>query len=223
MWKTTGRPAWASRGFNAPAHYGSVIPFVFEKVPMLAAGTGGGLVSINPKDGTVLWTNNFAAGNTANGPSPAYSDGYVFWADGYGKGGICMKLAISGDRVAAAKAWETRDMDCHHGGYIIDNGFIYGNHGGGWACLDLKTGAKKWFDKGVGKGSLTCAEGMLYTYGENGKMGLVRATPKGHEVISQFHIPQGGQGPSWAHPVVCGGRLYLRHGNFLYAYDVKAP
>ena len=54
-------------------------------------------------------------------------------------------------------------------------------------------------------------------------MGLVRATPDGHEVISQFHIPQGGEGPCWAHPVVCGGRLYLRHGNFLYAYDVKAP
>ena len=44
----------------------------------------------------------------------------------------------------------------------------------------------------------------------------------GHEVISEFPLPQGGEGPSWAHPVVCAGRLYIRHGDFLYAYDVRA-
>ena len=52
-------------------------------------------------------------------------------------------------------------------------------------------------------------------------MGLVKATPKGHDVISQFRIPKGGKGPAWAHPVVCGGRLYLRHGDFLYCYDIR--
>ena len=37
--------------------------------------------------------------------------------------------------------------------------------------------------------------------------------------------PEGGKGPSWAHPVVCGRRLYLRHSDFLYCYDIrgKAP
>ena len=75
----------------------------------------------------------------------------------------------------------------------------------------------------MGKGSLTCAEGMLYTLNENdGTMGLVKATPAGHKLISQFRIPKGGEGPTWAHPVVCGGRLYVRHSDFLYAYDVRA-
>lgn len=32
---------------------------------------------------------------------------------------------------------------------------------------------------------------------------------------------QGPEGPTWAHPVVCGGRLYIRHGDNLYAYDVR--
>ena len=39
--------------------------------------------------------------------------------------------------------------------------------------------------------------------------------------ISSFQIPAGGQGKSWAHPVVCGGRLYLRHGDLLFVYNVK--
>ena len=75
--------------------------------------------------------------------------------------------------------------------------------------------------RGVGKGSLTYADGMLYTLSENHKMGLVAATPNGHELVGQFDLPEGGQGKSWAHPVVCGGRLYIRHGDFLYAYDVR--
>ena len=74
----------------------------------------------------------------------------------------------------------------------------------------------------VGKGSLTFADGMLYTLSEKSKMGLVKATPDDHKVISEFKLPKGGEGPSWAHPVVCGGRLYVRHGDFLYTYDVKA-
>ena len=34
-------------------------------------------------------------------------------------------------------------------------------------------------------------------------------------------LPKGGEGKSWAHPVVCGGRLYIRHGDALMAYDIK--
>ena len=50
----------------------------------------------------------------------------------------------------------------------------------------------------------------------------MRPTPRAFEAISQFQIPAGGKGPTWAHPVVCGGRLYVRHGQFLYCYDIRA-
>ncbi len=52
-------------------------------------------------------------------------------------------------------------------------------------------------------------------------MGLVRPTPASHELVSSFKIPEGGKGNSWAHPVACSGRLYIRHGDFLYAYGVR--
>ena len=48
------------------------------------------------------------------------------------------------------------------------------------------------------------------------------ATPDGLEIVSQFRLPPGGTGASWAHPVVCGGRLYLRHADRLFAYEVKS-
>lgn len=64
------------------------------------------------------------------------------------------------------------------------------------------------------KGSLTCASGMLYARSINRLMGLVRPTPTEFKVVSSFEIPEGGRRKSWAHPVVCNGRLYLRHGEF---------
>ena len=75
--------------------------------------------------------------------------------------------------------------------------------------------------RGVGKGSLTYADGMLYTLGEQGSMGLVKVSPYRFEVVSRFDIPANGEGPVWAHPVVFGGRLYIRHGDYLYAYDIR--
>jgi outer membrane protein assembly factor BamB len=63
---------------------------------------------------------------------------------------------------------------------------------------------------------------MLYTLSEMHDVGLVKATPDGHEVISEFEIPDLGKSTTRAHPVICGGRLYIRHNEYLYVYDVKA-
>ena len=188
-------------------------------IPQIITGTNQGVVAGRAGSGEVLWKNGFAAGNTANCPTPAYSDGYVFWANGYGKGGICMKLDDNG---GASEAYTTRDMDCHHGGYILHDGYVYGNDGGVWKCLDLKTGEQKWAERAVGKGSVVWADGMLYLFSEeNGQAALATCSPKGLEIKGQVKVD--GEGPSWAHPVVIGGRLYLRYDKNLYCFDVKSP
>ena len=219
--KMTGKTVWTSSGFTAGPEYSSCLPFTYNNTLCLTTGTRSGIVCVDAKDGALLWSNSWSANNTANCPDPAYADGHVFWANGYGKGGICMKLKVDGGKVAAEKAWTTKDMVCHHGGYIIHKGYIYGNHSGGWACLNLKTGEKKWSERGVGKGSLCWADGMLFLFGESGgKAGLATCSPDGMEMKGTFSVE--GSGPSWAHPVVIGGRLYLRFDKNLYCFDVKA-
>jgi len=219
--KTTGQPMWASQGFKAGAQYGSCIAVNCQGVPMVIAGTAEVIVGVDARNGRVLWSNPFSAHNTANCPTPAFADGYVFWANGYGKGGICLKLEVDGDRVDAREAWTTRDMVCHHGGYVIHEAHIYGNHSGGYACLELESGRVKWNERGVGKGSLCFADGMLYLFGEKGgQAGLATCSPDGMEMRGWFRVQ--GEGPSWAHPVVIGGRLYLRYDTNLYCFDVRA-
>ena len=146
---------------------------------------------------------------------------YVFWANGYGKGGICLKLTVRGENVTAEEAWKTSDMVCHHGGYIIQDGYIYGNGGNGWSCIDVKTGETKWRERGVGKGSCCWADDMLYLFSEkDGHAGLATCSPDGLEMRGPFSVE--GEGYSWAYPVVIGGRLYLRYDTHLYCFDVRA-
>jgi hypothetical protein len=64
---------------------------------------------------------------------------------------------------------------------------------------------------------------MLVLLGDKRTVALAPASPKGLEIVSRFDLPEGGKGPTWAHPVIHGGRLYLRHGDILYVYDVRAP
>jgi len=218
--KATGETVWQSGAFGG-AQYSSPIYVVYQGVPMIINGAHKGLIGVHAKTGKILWTKEFASGNVASVPTPAFSDGYVFWAVGYGRGGICLKLSVSGEEVTVTEVWRSKDMDCHHGGYVILDGYIYGNHRNGWTCLDLKSGQKQWFAEGVGKGSLTYADGMAYLYGEKeGKAALAAFSPKGMAIAGTFSVP--GSGPSWPHPVVAGGRLYLRYDETLYCFNVKA-
>jgi outer membrane protein assembly factor BamB len=220
--KQTGRTVWTSSGFEAGPEYSSCLPIEFEGHRLICTGTRAGLVCVDADDGRLLWSNDWSANNTANCPTPAYADGYVFWANGYRKGGICMKLRVGGDDVTADVAWTTKDMVCHHGGYVIHEGYIYGNHNRGWSCLKLQSGEVMWNEQAVGKGSLCFADDMLYLFGEDdGRAALATCSPDGLEMKGTVEVA--GSGPSWAHPVVIGGRLYLRYANNLYCFDVKSP
>jgi outer membrane protein assembly factor BamB len=218
--RTTGKVVWRSP-FIAGAHYGSPIAASVGGVRVIVAGTGDGLLGVDGRTGKTLWTNDFSAGNIANCPTPVWAEGHVFWATGYGKGGLCLKLAATAGGMTAKEVWRTEDMDCHHGGYVVHEGHVYGNDGQGWSCVDFKTGKRKWHAKGVGKGSLCWADGMLYLFSEvDGQAALATCSPKGLDIKGTVQVE--GTGDSWAHPVVTGGRLYLRYDTNLYCFDVKA-
>ncbi|NOZ23191.1 MAG: PQQ-binding-like beta-propeller repeat protein [Planctomycetes bacterium] len=220
--KSNGKTVWISKGLSDGAAYSSCVPITYKRVPMILQVTSRGMVCISAKNGQFFWRCDRVKGEArAVCSTPVYHDGYCFAASGYGNGGACVKLSVKRGKVTGEQIWDTKDMVNHHGGYIIHEGHIYGNHAEGWSCLDLKTGEKKWFVKGVGKGSLCYADGMLYLFGErDGRVGLLPATPEEPQLKGEFKVE--GEGKSWAHPVVIGGRLYIRYDDNLYVYDVTA-
>ena len=135
---------------------------------------------------------------------------------------MLLKLGTSGKKIIPETVWNATIMDNHHGGVILHEGYLYGSghNSRGWFCLDFMTGKEAW--KSRGKGSLVYADGMFYCLEEKGTMKLVKASPEQYFEVSSFEVPEGGEGMHWAHPVVCGGRLYIRHADKLFVYGIKS-
>jgi hypothetical protein len=65
------------------------------------------------------------------------------------------------------------------------------------------------------------ADGHLYLRSERGSVALVEATPASCKEKGRFEQPSRSRFPTFAHPVVAGGRLYLRDADLLLCYDIK--
>ena len=90
------------------------------------------------------------------------------------------------------------------------------------AGVDWTTGKTMWITNWYNKGSVISAEGLLYIYEEKtGNLALVRPNSEKLDIISSFRVTKG-DGPYWAHPVIDKGRLFVRHGDYMAAYSLKA-
>jgi outer membrane protein assembly factor BamB len=122
--------------------------------------------------------------------------------------------------------WFNRGLANKHGGVIWVGDYLYGGSDDSpvpW-CADARTGKVQWEKRsreGSGSVAVTYADGNLYLRYQNGVVALAPATPDGYEETSTFKIPMGSD-PSWPHPVVVDGRLYLRDQNTLWCYNVRA-
>jgi outer membrane protein assembly factor BamB len=178
-------------------------------------------VGVRASDGKLMWHNRSASNNTANIATPAFYDNKVFYTSSYGTGGALLALSAQGEQVRAQEVYFTRDMQNHHGGVVIVGGYLCGFHNSILAALELATGKTLWRNRSVGKGALIYADGHFYILSEDNVVGLAEATPNGYKETGRFQIADQGW-PSWAHPVVSGGRLYLRNQGVVSAYDIRA-
>ena len=219
--KRTGKTIWTSKGLSD--EYGYCAPLLVEhgKAHLVVTMTGKAIVGIEAATGKLLWRHPYRNRYAGHHITPIYHDGHIFATCGYGKGSIM--LTLSPDARQVTVRWTNPRLDTHYGGVVLVDGYVYGSthKRKTWACLEWTTGRLQYEDKGVGKGSVAAADGILYCYGEDGILALVRPNPKRFETISSFKIRRG-SGQHWAHPVICGGRLYIRHGGVLMAFDIKS-
>jgi outer membrane protein assembly factor BamB len=193
-------------------------------------GQSAGVIGVNAKNGKLLWKYNRVANGTANIPTAIVRDDLVFCSTGYGAGAALLKLVPAGGGIKAEEQYflNANDFQNHHGGMVLVGDHVYagsGHNNGFPTCIELRTGKIVW-GKQRGPGSesaaVVSADGHLYFRYQDAVMALIEANPTGYRVKGTFRIPNGAT-PSWSHPVVAGGRLYLRDQDRLLCYDVKAP
>lgn len=220
--KKTGDLIWANMDVPGPVGYCSPIVVDFGEVRQVITLSAKVLFGVDVATGKLLWSVPHGNARNNSATDPIFHKGYVYASSGYGCGSVLVQLTPTDGGIKAEKVWANKLMDNHHGGVLLIDGHLYGtgHNAKGWFCLDFMTGEQKCHARG--KGSVTYADGMIYLLSERGLMSLVVPKPDAYEVVSSFKVPSGGEGAYWAHPVVCGGRLYLRHADHLLAYEIKA-
>lgn len=226
--KATGKVLWktASAGDRGAGHSSMAIAEIGGVRHYVQATASGGL-GVRASDGKVLWTFPIKE-IEAVCPSPVVMGDQVFFVFGDRLGGALLKLEAQGDGVQAAPVYKLNpDLTNRHGGVVVVGGHIFGDSTdrGQPYCADLATGEVVWRKRASGKGSASfaAADGRLYIHFQNGQLVLAKADPTNYTEVGSFKLPGAGQRPSWAHPVICGGRLYVREGDTLLCYDIKAP
>jgi outer membrane protein assembly factor BamB len=219
--KLTGKTVWQAKELSAPAGYSSPIAADVQGVRMYLTFTANAGVGVRASDGKLLFSYDRAANRTANITTPIFIDNKAFFTSGYDTGAGLVALNANNGNVNMQEVYFTREMKNHHGGVVLVNGYLYGFDESILTCLEFATGKRMWRDRSVGKGAVTYADGHLYLQSENNVVGLAEATPAGYREKGRFTIPDKGF-PSWAHPAISDGRLYVRNQDSLTAYDIKA-
>ncbi|MBN1124834.1 MAG: PQQ-like beta-propeller repeat protein [Sedimentisphaerales bacterium] len=218
-------------GGGSGAAYASVIAIDFEGQRQYVQLISNALIGVAASDGKFLWRYDKPANRMGiNCTTPIYHDGMVFASSAYGAGGGLVKLSKDADgSVKAEEVYATTDMQNHHGGIILLDGYLYGatggNEGGALACLEFRTGKVMWDQReNAGrraKGSLALADGLLYYRMEDGTILLIEPSPKQYIERSRFEQPDRTKLPAWSHPIIANGKLYIRDQEVLFCYDIK--
>jgi outer membrane protein assembly factor BamB len=219
--KMTGETVWTSEGLSDTAGYSSIIAADIQGVRTYLTLTNSAGVGVRASDGKLMFRYPRAANNVANIATPVFSNDRVFFTSGYGTGGGLLSLTVEDGDVKADEVYFTLSMKNHHGGVVLVGDYLYGYNDSILTSLEFATGEVMWRDRSVGKGTVTYADGRLYIQGENNLVALADATPEGYRERGRFEIPDKGL-PSWAHPVISGGRLYVRNQDTLLVYDIRA-
>jgi len=213
--KKDGSVIWKSQ--SDAAGYSSAMPLQIGGTTQVVFFTHQRALGIDLKDGRYLWSYPRASNDVANVATPVIKGNRVFLSSDYGTGAGLVEVKADG---SAQEVYFTKEMRNHHSSSILIGDYLYGFSSGILTAMKFDTGVVAWKDRSVGKGSLAFADGNLYAFSENGVVGLIEATPTGYVEKGRFRIQQGSL-PTWTHPVVAGGRLYLRDQDTIYAYDVK--
>ena len=190
---------------------------------------GKGAIGVAASDGRLLWHYDKVANGTAVIPTPLVWDDYVFVSSGYQTGAALLKLSRDGSGVKAEEQYflDHKTFQNHHGGMVRIGAHIYagtGHNNGFPVCLEWKSGKVVWNrDRGPGRESaaVIAADKNLYFRYQDGTMALISASPAGYRENGVFKLPFI-DGPSWPHPAIDGGKLYLRSQDVLMCYDIAA-
>lgn len=230
--RRTGQVAWECGGGGDRPGYASPVLVEYKGLKQIVTAMSESVIGVRASDGKLLWRFPHKVYADENITTPIFQEGFLIVSGCGRKGTTSLRLEVSGDTCAVSVRWHNASLDNKQGGLVLVDGRIYGyaehlGRSAPWMCIDYTSGREVFRSAPVlssykyRNGCLTYADGMFYLYSDDGHLVLARATDAGFEVAGRLTLENPGKRPTWAFPVVCRGRLYVRYGDTLGVYSVQ--
>ncbi|MCK3686076.1 PQQ-binding-like beta-propeller repeat protein [Maribellus sp. YY47] len=221
----TGELIWSCPGEGEIATYNSPILINHNGHKLVIAMTSNSVMGIDAETGEKYWRVEQIQQNKIHANTPLYADGKILVVTaGREKNSGMVQMQLSEDGKSISEVWRNNKFINLMGGLIQLDTCLYGSSylKKDWQVISWNTGETLVQNKELGGGSVIYADNRFYCYAErDGEVALAEARPESFEIISRFSVPMG-TNEHWAHLVIHNGILYVRHGDALMAYNIKA-
>lgn len=206
----TGKPAWQTG--DDTASYSSPIVAELGGKPTVVVLTGAGLVGLDPATGKERWRHPFKDLLQESATTPLVADGLLI-----GSSVTLGSVALKAGEGKPETAWKAGKLNCYfstpvaagQGHLYMLNGKLAINPTITLRCVETATGKVKWERPDVGKyhaALVRTADDKLLMLDDDGRLTLFAADPGGYKELAKAKVC----GPTWAHPALAGGKVYLR-------------
>lgn len=181
--------------------------------------TNDGLLLADPATGKTRLNYEWKFGNYRALQPCVVGEDTILLPTGMNTGTRAIRVTKANGQLIAQELWTSRNLKPDFTDFVTYQGSAYGIDGGIFACIDLKTGDRKWKGGHYGKGQVLLLEnsGLLLVTAEDGRAVLLQARPDEFSEVGSFKALEG---KTWNHPVLVGDKLYVRNSQEAACYQM---
>jgi len=219
----TGKTIWASKALGDTAAFCSPLLITLPARKILVTLSTRFVFGVDAETGELLWSSKTLdkfAFEKLHANTPIYADGFIYFTAGEEAANGAVKLELSADGKSIKEVWRNVTVTNAQGGFIkLDNQLFTTTKKKRLVCVDTNTGNV--IDSlSANKGGLIYADSKFYCYNETGDVKLIKFENNKFTEISKFKVEKGTK-EHFSHPVIANGKMYIRHGRALMAYDIQ--
>jgi outer membrane protein assembly factor BamB len=182
------------------------------------------LIAAEPKTGTVSWKVPFKDRISESATAPI-ANGNVLYGSSVTLGSIALDLSANPPK----PLWRNRQLNCYFSTPVVVGDDLYMLNGVqkdiltqsiNLRCVDGKTGKVRWEKQDIGSyhaAIIRSANDLLLMLDDRGSLTLFEPNAKEFKQLAKAKVC----GPTWAHPALTDGVVYLRDEKNLIAIPLK--
>ncbi len=179
------------------------------------------IVGLAAKTGEARWDFPHPSRERVNIPNVLFLDGEYFLAGGINQNETqLIRISKQGDAFTATRVWaETNKIKTYQTPGLRFGDHVYMGAEQLFYCFNWKTDEMVWRTRDFPNANLLHADGSTLLLDGEGKLNLVRLTPKGVDVVSSTQLFEA---RSWTSPTLVGTKLYVRNKREIKALELGA-